>query len=148
MKGVKIMTKMTKKDYFNAVISLLDYVPFDNIDADLPPQEDIIKFCKNEIDLLAKKSAKAKDKAAEKKAKMDDLTVAILNFLDGCDEPATINTIVAAVGDAFPDITNAKVSSRLSPLVKAGTLTKTEITVAREKGKAKLVAYSKVVNND
>ena len=25
---------------------------------------------------------------------------------------------------------------------------KTEITVAREKGKAKLVAYSKVVNND
>lgn len=148
MKGVKIMTKMTKKDYFNAVISLLDYVPFDNIDADLPPQEDIVKFCKNEIDLLDKKSAKAKDKAAEKKAKMDDLTVAILNFLDGCDEPATINTIVAAVGDAFPDITNAKVSSRLSPLVKTGTLTKTEITVAREKGKAKLVAYSKVVNND
>ena len=135
MKGVKIMTKMTKKDYFNAVISLLDYVPFDNIDADLPPQEDIVKFCKNEIDLLDKKSAKAKDKAAEKKAKMDDLTVAILNFLDGCDEPATINTIVAAVGDAFPD-------------VKAGTLTKTEITVAREKGKAKLVAYSKVVIND
>ena len=85
---------------------------------------------------MTKKSAKAKDKAAEKKAKMDDLTVAILNFLDGCDEPATINTIVAAVGDAFPDVTNAKVSSRLSPLVKAGTLTKTEITVAREKGKS------------
>ena len=133
------MTKMTKKDYFNAVISLLDYVPFDNIDADLPPQEEIVKFCKNEIDLLYKKSAKAKDKAAEKKAKMDDLTVAILNFLDGCDEPATINTIVAAVGDAFPDITNAKVSSRLSPLVKAGTQKKQK-SLLREK-KAKLNSW-------
>ena len=142
------MTKMTKKDFFNATIALLDYVPFDSIDADLPPQEDFVKFFANEVALLDKKAAKAKDKAAEKKAKIDDLTVAILDFLDGCDEPATINTIVAAVGDAFPDVTNAKVSSRLSPLVKAGTLAKTEITVAREKGKAKLVAYSKVVDND
>lgn len=135
--------KMTKKDKFAHIIDALATA---NIDATL--KADLTDFCNAEIDSLDKKAAKAKDKAAAKKATIDNLTSAVLDALDTFDEPATINALVDAVKADFPDVTNAKISSRLSPLVKTGEVIKTEITVAREKGKAKLMAYSKVVNND
>lgn len=131
--------KMTKKDCLNALINHLnlDTTVVDN-------KDDLVKFCLNEIDLLDKKAAKAKDKAAAKKNTIDALTAAVLDVLDGFDTPATINELVAAVSDQFPDVTNAKISARLSPLVKSGELKKEDITVARESGKSKLVAYTRV----
>lgn len=131
--------KMTKKDCLNAIINHL------NLDSTIVDNKDeLVKFCLNEIDLLDKKAAKAKDRAAEKKNTIDALTSAVLDALDGFDAPATINELVAAVVDQFPDVTNAKISSRLSTLVKNGELKKETVTVARESGKSKLVAYTRV----
>ena len=126
--------KMTKKECLLAILEILDPVDSPELKA----------FCTNEINLLDKKAEKAKTKAAEKKNEVDALTAAIVAVIEDAESSMTINEVVAAVINEFPEVTNAKVSSRLSPLVKKGDLKKEEITISREKGKAKLVAYSKV----
>ena len=98
--------KMTKKEYFEAIIEM----------ATGAEREDIVVFAKEQIKQLDKKAAKAKEKAAEKKAEVDEIYVAVQGILT--EENQTIDEITAQV--QIEDITRQKVINRLTKLVNAG----------------------------
>ena len=109
------MKKITKKEQFMEVKEVLEANDF----------ADLAAFIENEIALLDKKAAKAKETAANKKAQPDELADAVYSVLTG--DLATIADIVAKVD--LPDVTNAKVSYRLNALVADGKVVKDEITI-------------------
>ncbi len=114
--------KITKKDRFASIIDILS--------VDAAANADLIDFCENEIALLEKKAAKAKETAKAKKADTDELTAAVEAALT--DEFASIADITARIeGD---DVTSAKVAYRLNALVKAGVAEKQEMTVPGGEG--------------
>lgn len=121
-------TKITKRDRYNSIIAIL---------GDTNP--DLVAFCQNEIALLDKKASKAKEAAANKKAEVDELTVAVQAALT--DDYQTIADVAAAIEGE--DVTTAKVSYRLNALVKAGVADKTEVTIPGGEGvkSRKVVAF-------
>ena len=121
-------TKITKRDRYTSIIDILKDV---NADADL------VAFCEGEIALLDKKSAKAKETAAAKKTEVDTLAESIKNALGTLTDGAyaTIADVTAMVGADDEEVTPAKVSYRLSQLVKAGFAEKTEVAVPNAEGK-------------
>lgn len=121
-------TKITKRDRYTALIAVLKAA--DTVDTDL------IDFCENEIALLDKKSAKAKETAAAKKTEVDTLTVTIQEALGTLADGAfaTIADVTAMVAVDDEDITNAKVSYRLSQLVKAGVAESTDVKIPASEG--------------
>ena len=126
--------KVSKGDYLTAIIGAMHTgeIKYD--------PNDVIAFCEHEIELLDKKTAKAKERAAAKRAEGDELTEQIYDVLSG-DEFMTIPEIVKALGDE--DVSAQRASYRLRSLVEANRAEKTEITVASpDGGKAsKRVAY-------
>lgn len=133
--------KVSKRDYLTAIIGAMHTgeIKYD--------PNDVIAFCEHEIELLDKKTAKAKERAAAKRAEGDELTEQIYNVLYD-DEFMTIPEIVKALGDE--SVSAQKASYRLRSLVEANRAEKTEITVAgSDGGKAsKRVAYRKIVAED
>ena len=121
-------TKITKRDRYTSIIDILKDV---NADADL------VAFCEGEVALLDKKSAKAKETAAAKKTEVDTLTESIKDALGTLADGAyaTIADVTAMVGADDEEVTPAKVSYRLSQLVKAGLAEKTEVAVSNAEGK-------------
>lgn len=133
--------KVSKRDYLTAIIKAMKtgeikYNP-----------DDVIAFCEHEIELLDKKTAKAKERAAAKRAEGDELTEQIYNVLYD-DEFMTIPEIVKALGDE--SVSAQRASYRLRSLVEANRAEKTEITVAGSDGDkaSKRVAYRKIVAED
>lgn len=120
---------MTKRDYYNIIIEKFEGMQ------NLAVAPEIVEFAKHEIELLDKKAVRAREKAKEKSAAGDAITDLIKDLLT--DEPKTIAEIVNEIGDE--NITNAKVSYRLSKLTSNGFAVKTEVKV----DKRKLSAYSK-----
>lgn len=115
-------TKITKKMRYEGLIDILK-----NIDADV----EYIEFCENEIALLDKKAVKAKEAAAKKKAESDELMDAVEAVLSAT-EFESIATITSRIdGD---EVTAAKVTYRLTQLVKNGVAEKQEISVAGGEG--------------
>ena len=84
--------KVSKRDYLTAIIEAMKTgeIKYD--------PNDVIAFCEHEIELLDKKTAKAKERAAAKRAEGDELTEQIYDALSG-DEFMTIPEIVKALGD-------------------------------------------------
>ena len=117
--------KITKKDKFNMIKGILEAGTVEGVDVEM-----LTEFVENEIALLEKKSAKAKETAAAKKAEADELTVAVQAALT--DEYATIAEVTAAIEGE--DVTTAKVAYRLNALVKAGVAEKAEKTIAGGEG--------------
>ena len=116
---------MTKKDFYNVIKDAMA----DNAD--------VVAFCDNEIALLEKKAAKAKATAAAKKAEGDALTDAVFAVLT--DEVQSTADIAAQIDG--PDVTVAKVSYRLTQLVKNGKAVKSEIQIpAADGAKARKIA--------
>ena len=92
--------------------------------------DDIAAYVDTTLDQLASKAAKAKEKAAEKKAEGDALRDAVQAVLTA--EPQTIAAIAEQVEGDF-EVTNAKVSARLTQLVKAGIAAKEQAKVGDRK---------------
>lgn len=114
--------KITKKEHFETLRALvvgLDDNQYDNL----------VEFIDNEIALLDKRSTKAKEKAAEKKAEGDELRKAILNVLS--NEVQTVDQIVAQVPGE--EVSKQKVVARLTQLVKSGEAMKDTIKVDKKK---------------
>ena len=133
-------TKITKRDRYTALIAILKSAEV--VDTDL------VEFCENEIALLDKKAAKAKETAAAKKTEADPLTEAIKGALATLadDVYATTPEVTAMVSVDDEDITNSKVSYRLSQLVKAGEAESTDVKVpATEGGKARTIKGYRLV---
>lgn len=128
------MEKITKAQKYAMIEDILNTVDGDNIDM-------LIEFVQAEQAALANKAAKAKAKAAEKKTEIDDLGNAVLCVLNGT--PKTRDEVFALVEDFSNDVSVAKVGARLTKLVDAGLIVKSEIKAVTASGKKTTrMAYS------
>lgn len=111
---------MTKRDILTALNSqeLVD-VTFGE---ETITVEDMVDFIEKSIAQLDARTAKAKEKAAEKKAAGDALKARIREVLS--EDPMTVAEIVEALDDE--EVTNAKVIARLTQLGKAGEVFKSD----------------------
>lgn len=107
---------------------------------------EVAEFCENEIALLDKKAAKAKERQAEKKAAGDELTDAVKAALT--DEFAVIADIAAKVAETYgEDATIARVTYRLTQLVKNGEAENGDVKIAASEGqKARTIKAYKLAD--
>ena len=119
------MEKITKRAMYEAIAEAME-----TGSCQFAP-EAVKEFCMNEIELLDKKAAKAKERAAAKASEGDALTEAVIAVMT-TDEFQPIATIAANVADE--DATVAKCTYRLTQLVKNGLAEKQEITVGGSEG--------------
>ena len=119
--------KVTKKDWYAQIRAVVEA-------SDNEQKKGILGFIDHEVELLEAKAAKAAERAASKKADGDELRNAVQAVLT--DELQTIDAITAQIEGE--DITKAKVTARLTQLVKAGVATKD--MVKTEDGR-KVTAY-------
>lgn len=128
-------TKMTKREMFEAIKTGATTGEWTISDVEL------VEFCDKEIELLDKKSAKAKEAAAKRKTEGDALSAVVKAALT--DELQTIATITEKVVETDAEATVHKVQYRLSQLEKNGAAVKAKISVGGEDGEKKreVVAY-------
>lgn len=119
--------KVTKKDWYAQIRAVVEA-------SDNEQKDGILGFIDHEVELLEAKAAKAAERAASKKADGDELRNAVQAVLT--DELQTIDTITSQIDGE--DVTKAKVTARLTQLVKAGVATKD--MVKTEDGR-KVTAY-------
>ena len=113
--------KMTKKEMFGLLLELLET-------AEVAERDELKNFVAHEIEMIENKAEKAKSYKRKKTA--DVLKEQIYTKLDVL-EFRTIHDIVSDFNDA--DITAAKVSARLTSLVKEGLAIKEEIKIENRK---------------
>lgn len=114
--------KMTKTDFYEQLKDLVNRIEPENA-------EELVEFIDKQIEAIANKAAKAKEKAAEKRAEGDALRATVEGMLT--DEFQTIAAITKAIGDE--EVTNAKVTNRLTQLVNAGIAVKGQVTDGNRK---------------
>lgn len=120
--------KVTQKELFGQVIAIVE-----GADVDAAVKAELVAFLEKKVAQIDAKAAKAKEKAAEAKVKGDELRDIVAGLLT--DEVQTIDAILAQV--EFPEVTKAKVTARLTQLVKAGVAAKETVAVDSRK----LTAY-------
>lgn len=120
-------TKMTKKDWFEVIKGIVEASDNENAAG-------AVEFIDKQMELLAAKAEKAKERAAKTKVEGDEMRAAVQAVLT--EELQTIDEITAQVEGE--EITKAKVTARLTQLVKAEVATKD--TVKTENGR-KVTAY-------
>ena len=120
------MEKITKAQKYAMIEEILGNVDGDNIDM-------LIEFVQGEQAALARKATKAKEKAAEKKTEIDELGNAVLGVLTA--DPMTRDEVFALVEDFSEDVSIAKVGARLTKLVEAGSVVKSEVKAVTASGK-------------
>ena len=127
--------KITKRDYYEM---LKEIVYPTNADCEMTVEQgELIEFIDKQIALIDSKAEKAKARNAEKKANGDELREAVQSVLT--DEFQTIDAIVSQIEGE--EITKAKITARLTSLVKNGIAEKTD--VKDDEGR-KLKAYKLV----
>ena len=135
---MKTTDRTTKRDFYEAIIKAME-----TGETNIEPAK-IIEFCENEIALLDKKSDKAKERAAAKKAEVDELMEKVYAVLNDT-EFMTRNAVMDALGDMPEDVSIAKVGARLTKLVNNQAVEKSELTVANAEGKkSKVMGYRKI----
>lgn len=108
---------------------------------------EVVEFCENEIALLDKKAAKAKERQAAKKAEGDELTEIVKSVLT--DEFQVTADIAKAVLEVTGDENNTvhKISYRLGALVKAGEAESTDVKIPGSEGqKARTIKGYRLLN--
>lgn len=128
--------KLTKTQKFNYLIALLQNNDLEPVMMDTADMEvstdDLVEFLQHEVELIAKKGVKSKGAKAE-----DTMKSAIQAMLDADAKPCK-DFVNALTEQGFEDVTSAKVTARLSALVRDGLADKTPIKV----GKSTLQHYS------
>ena len=123
--------KITKRDHFNTLLEIVEkFNPTDEYDVDA-----IKDFIHNEIDILDRKAVSAKKAAAKKKAAPDALYDAVKEALNDEDFQPIANIIDAINPELAP--TPQKVASRLTKMVNAEEVEKTELTLDCGEGQKK-----------
>lgn len=123
--------KITQKMQFEDIMAIVA-----GADIDEARRADALAFVEKKIAQIDAKAEKAREKAAEAKAEGDKLRAAVEAVLTG--EAQLIADITAQVEGE--EVTRAKVTSRLTQLVKAGVAEKETVTVDGKK----LAAYKLV----
>lgn len=108
--------KMTKAMWFEEIKAVVEA-------SDYERKDDAIEFIDKQLELIASKAEKARKRAAKTKAEGDELREAVRAVLT--DEFQTIDDIVAQVVEE--GVTKAKVTARLTQLVKAEMAEKDQI---------------------
>lgn len=127
--------KVTKKDVLSAIATVITEDFEVQVGDVTVTAADVNEYIAKTIDQLNAKNEKAKARAAEKRVEGDELRAKIAGILT--DEFQTGEEITAEIGD--PEVTKAKVTARLTQLVKNGEAHKT--TIKTEDGR-KVVAYA------
>ena len=122
--------KITKRDYYEMLKEIV-------LNANVEGSTELVEFIDKQVALIDSKAEKAKERNAEKKAKGDELREAVQSVLT--DEFQTIDAIVSQIEGE--EITKAKITARLTSLVKNGIAEKTD--VKDDEGR-KLKAYKLV----
>ena len=122
--------KTTKKDYYEMLKEIV-------LNANVEGTTELVEFIDKQVSLIDSKAEKAKVRNAEKKANGDELREVVQNVLT--DEFQTIDAIVSQIEGE--EITKAKITARLTSLVKNGIAEKTD--VKDDEGR-KLKAYKLV----
>ena len=138
------MEKITKREMFEAIKGLAESGALHMQDFNEAISDSAVaEFCENEIALLDKKAAKAKERAASKRAEGDELT-AVVRQVMSTEEFEPIAEIAARIEGE--DVTVAKVTYRLTQLVKNGEAEKQELTIPGGEGvKARKVQGYKLI---
>ena len=135
---MKTTDRIIKRDFYEAIIKAME-----TGETNIEPAK-IIEFCENEIALLDKKADKAKERAAAKKAEVDELMEKVYAVLSDT-EFMTRNAVMDALGDMPEDVSISKIGARLTKLVNNQTVEKSELTVANAEGKkSKVMGYRKI----
>lgn len=101
---------MTKREMFALIASALA----DN--------EEVVKFCKHEVELLDRKKGYKSSKPSKKSIENEAIKAEILGVLEDSEAPLTISEINSALGK---DFTSQKTSALLTQLIKADKVVKT-----------------------
>lgn len=118
--------KMTKAMWFEAIKAVVEA-------SEAEQKDEMVAFIDAQVELLAKKADKAKERAAAKKVEGDELREVVQSVLT--EELQTIDAIVDKIDGE--DVTKAKITARLTQLVKAGLAEKEAIKA----GDRKVMAY-------
>lgn len=122
--------KTTKRDYYEMLKEIV-------LNANVEGATELVEFIDKQVSLIDSKAEKAKARNAEKKANGDELREVVQNVLT--NEFQTIDAIVSQIEGE--EITKAKITARLTSLVKNGIAEKTD--VKDDEGR-KLKAYKLV----
>ena len=112
--------KITKKDYYAMLKEIVEESK--DIETEIS-KEELLEFINKQVASINAKAEKAKEKAAEKKANGDELREVVQSVLT--EEYQTIDNIVSQIKGE--EVTKAKITARLTSLVKAGLATKSDI---------------------
>ena len=126
--------KMTKVEMFENIRS---YLNGNEMSCSV---DEAVEFIDKQIEQLEAKAAKAKYRAAAKRADGDALRETVFQCVDA--KPKTIDEITADVIDIAEDasdITKAKVTARLTQLVKNGSVVKEQTKI----GTRKIMTYAR-----
>ena len=136
------MEKMTKRNVYEALINYANTGVM-SYDGNEVTAEALTAFAENEIALLDKKAIKAKERAASKRAEGDELTGAVRAAMSTEDFEPIADIAARIEGE---DVTVAKVTYRLTQLVKNGEAEKQELTIPGAEGqKARKVQGYKLI---
>ena len=108
--------KITKAMWFEEIKAVVEA-------SDYERKDEAVEFIDKQLELIASKAEKARERAAKTKAEGDELREAVRAVLT--DEFQTIDDIVAQVAEE--GVTKAKVTARLTQLVKAEMAEKDQI---------------------
>ena len=112
-------TKMTKKDMFNEIINLM------NGENSAVTNEEIVKFCTHEIELLNKKFSSSSGKPTKTQVENEKYKEYILATLTEVDRPMTISEIMENC-EGIAGLKNQRVSAIVTQLKNAGKVIRTE----------------------
>lgn len=108
--------KMTKAMWFEEIKAVVEA-------SDYERKDEAVEFIDKQLELIASKAEKARERAAKTKAEGDELREVVRAVLT--NEFQTIDDIVAQVAEE--GVTKAKVTARLTQLVKAEMAEKDQI---------------------
>ena len=139
--------EITKKMVLNAIIEMAEGNEFASFEIDGVEigTADIVEYANLTISQIDAKNEKAKERAAKKKAEGDALLDAVEDTLT--DEYQTGAEIFAKVAD-IEDATQAKVTARLTKLVKAGKAHKVDVKVDGRKIKGYALGAEPVAEDE
>ena len=137
------MEKMTKAMYFEIIKDIVK-----GLSEEVFPEgvgaNDVLDFIDRQVELLDKRAAASKARAAKKKAESDELTEAIYEIIAEAGEDFIgVDDIVDAINDE--EVTRNKVTARVGKLVKTGRVEKEQMKF--EDGK-KRMAYRAIPVED
>ena len=110
------MTKLTKKDYFKMVASVIENSNVEN-------KAELQGFISHELELLEKKSANRGTTETAKTKENNAIIEVIYNALIKLDRPVTITELQIEVAE-LTDYTNQKISALMKKLVDSNRVVK------------------------